>query len=352
MYMAALLKKNLTDTGIRIITPLTLIISSALSQGAVLPPLTLGKAGVLARITVFIFITFEAGRQASRRIQKSFPQAHQVGRRVLLSFAATLSISFLLITLSTLVSRYDAPKPVSFASETLINFIQCLWIAVLITAPYEAYFSYLTLLNNEREKERLLRAHMQSQLNALRSQLNPHFLFNNLNTLSALIHKDPQQAEEFVIEMSDLYRKFLKTSKDGLATLAEELGLVRSYVHLLQARFGEGLQVHQEVAEEYLDHRLPSTALQVLIENAVKHNEVSSDRPLEVRLTTSAGSVVVTNNLQRKKEALPSSGLGLTSILAHYQHLQVPGVVIEEKGGVFRVQLPLIHPQSHERIDH
>jgi hypothetical protein len=224
---------------------------------------------------------------------------------------------------------------------TLLSF--GLFLNIVATSFEEGMFSNQKISKAETEAALLRREAMIRQLDNLNSQVNPHFLFNSLNNLSALIHEDPEGADQFVQELSSVYRYMLKVNDMKLVTLEEELAFLRSYEHLLNIRHGEGFSLHTEIDPCMLDHKLPPLTLQLLIENAVKHNKVLRSQPLKVLVQTVApGKLVVRNNLQRKTSGVQSTRLGLKNIAKKYTLLNQPGVVIEEGDGQFTVTVPLL----------
>ena len=182
------------------------------------------------------------------------------------------------------------------------------------------------------------------QMMALQAQLNPHFLFNSLNSLSSLIADEPDKAERFVDEMSSVYRYLLRTNDKDLTTLQTELAFVDSYYHLLKTRYGAGIDLLKNIDAPFLDYKIPPLTLQLLLENAVKHNIVSSDQPLRIHLSTSTdGWLTVSNTLQRKSvNRVNSTQKGLLNILSKYQLLGQPMPTVEETAEAFTVALPLI----------
>ncbi|MBN8823936.1 MULTISPECIES: histidine kinase [unclassified Spirosoma] len=187
----------------------------------------------------------------------------------------------------------------------------------------------------------------EMQMRALQSQINPHFLFNGLNTLSSLIDENPGQAGEFVDELSKVYRYLLRSNDAELTTLGVELSFISSYFHLLKTRFGSSVRLDVDVNESYKDSLLPPLTLQLLVENAVKHNVVLRQTPLHIRIrTTTEQQLVVENTLQRKTIRVESNGVGLSNIADKYKLLNQPAPRIEEQNGWFQVTLPLLMPQS------
>ncbi|HEX2534336.1 MAG TPA: histidine kinase [Chitinophagaceae bacterium] len=341
-----------SDTGIRIISPLVLIIVSGIGQQALLPPLTADKAALMARITFFITLNFELGRQCVLLARRKYPALQQTRRRIWTAYFLCSVLALVLITASTLVNRLFMDRPLSFLSETLVNALQALWMAALVIAPYEVLYTYTLSVRSEQEKEALLKENAQSRLRILQAQVNPHFLFNSLNTLSSLIIKNPPQAEAFVEELSSVYRYLLKNSEERLSELREELQFLQSYTHLLHTRFGAAFRCSVDVDPALEHYRLPPLALQVLVENAVKHNEITEAHPLQLQLRTEGECLVVTNTLRRKRTAPPSNGFGLSGIVSRYRLVDGGEVSIGETETEFRVALPLLKPGTHETANH
>jgi sensor histidine kinase YesM len=195
------------------------------------------------------------------------------------------------------------------------------------------------------EAENLKKENLQSQLEGLKGQVNPHFLFNSLNSLSSLISEDPDQAETFLDEMSKVYRYLLRTNEEGLTTLDSEMGFIHSYFHLLKTRYGEGLDLETIIDDRYLLHLIPTLTLQMLVENAVKHNMILKDHPLKILiLTTNSGKLVVSNNLQRKDRMVSSNKVGLTNIVNKYRLMKQEEIAVRDDGKEFAVIVPLIQP--------
>ncbi|WP_232074004.1 sensor histidine kinase [Spirosoma aureum] len=208
-----------------------------------------------------------------------------------------------------------------------------------------------------REREQRRREHLEAELSvqrleqentevhirALQVQVNPHFLFNSLNVLDSLIDDDPEQARVFLEELSTVYRYLLRSNKEQLTDLASELAFIQSYFNLLRTRHGSGLQLSVQVDEAYLTYQLPPLTLQLLVENAVKHNSVLPDQPLVIAIATDEeAQLSVRNNIQRKTIRVASNGVGLSNILAKYQMLGQPVPIIQEIDGQFVVTLSLI----------
>ncbi len=253
----------------------------------------------------------------------------------------------------------DSAGSTSFRQYILTAGIQlfhhCVYLGV-----YEGIYLFQQWQQLYREKERLLKAEWQARFDALKSQVNPHFLFNALNALSTLIDESPAQAGVYVDELSKVYRYLLQANRgdrsDGripagtgperdLTTLEAELVFIESYAHLLQTRYGSGFSTCIQIEPAYRTYLLPPLTLQLLVENAVKHNVVQLTRPLVVEIsTTPDGQLRVRNNLQRKSGRVLSHGIGLNSIATRYQMMEQAEIGIQEDNSYFTVLIPLLEP--------
>ena len=219
---------------------------------------------------------------------------------------------------------------------------------IISTGCHESIFTYNQLRESTQREFTFKQLHMQQQMDALKQQVNPHFLFNSLNSLLALIRKSPEQAETFTEELSSVYRYVLRANRgegpdQNLTDLASELDFVHSYAHLLQTRYGNGFELSIQVDQRYGRYQLPPLTLQLLIENAVKHNIVMTSKPLRVEIQTDElANLHVRNNLQQKKQGVISNGVGLANIMAKYEMLGQARPSVREESGQFVVALPLI----------
>ena len=289
---------------------------------------------------------------------KYHPDPSMVVKRLIRSLLLSILLVAPLMRISDLAIQYfyqteqaglDNPASWSIYIFYLFNALILCITAVGVT---EAIHYYRQLRTIEKEKEALHRMHLEAQFAGLKQQVNPHFLFNSLNSLSSLIRIDPGKAEHFVEEMSQVYRYLLQSNQDELITLEKEMDFIHSYLHLLQTRFGNGLVMHIQLPSEYYKSWIPPLTLQLLIENAVKHNEVSTENPLQIWLSIFEGrSIEVKNNLQRKHLWVPSEKVGLTNILTKYQLLGAGEVMILDQDDYFIVRLPIIQKKNANGIE-
>jgi two-component system, LytTR family, sensor kinase len=225
-------------------------------------------------------------------------------------------------------------------------------VNIVFETLYEADFMFGKYKESKAEKETIEQLSVAQEFDTLKSQVNPHFLFNCFNTLSSLISVDKEKAEVFLNELSKVYRYLLRNNEEGVSTVDSEIKFIRSYYKLLQTRHGEAVQLNIQIDRRYDNYLLPSLTLQLLAENVVKHNVLSKNKPLVIDIFTTAGNkLVVNNNLQRRSVKAPSNNVGLQNIKAKYELLQQTGFQVMEDDKNFTVVLPLIWNNSSQRKD-
>jgi LytS/YehU family sensor histidine kinase len=204
-------------------------------------------------------------------------------------------------------------------------------------------YLFQRLKNSISEAERLKRENIQSQLDTLKNQVNPHFLFNSLNTLASLIEESPQTAVAYVQELSQVYRYILQSKEHELISLREELLFIKAYLFLLEMRFGEKIKTNINIAENYLNNKIPPLTLQILIENAIKHNVVSEAKPLHIDIyVEGTDRLVVKNKFQQKSSAPDSNKVGLKNIANRYKLIASRNIEVLQNALHFIVVLPLL----------
>jgi len=223
----------------------------------------------------------------------------------------------------------------------LINLTICMFL----------YFLYQTHRSHkiEIELERVKADHVTAQYELLKQQVNPHFLFNSLNTLKSMVEIDDQHTAEFILNLSDFYRFTLEKRKQDIILLSEELSILHSYMFLLRARFEEGINFDDQIPVDYMTSLIPPFTLQLLVENCIKHNIVSLEQPLTISLAIQDDMLHVTNHLQLKMNSDPSTEMGLENINQRYLHLTHRKIEIAEDSESFTVKLPLIYEYLNHR---
>lgn len=194
----------------------------------------------------------------------------------------------------------------------------------------------------ERDKALIQKELLQSKYVNLKNQVNPHFLFNSFSVLQSLIDTRPAEAGRFLSRLSKMYRHILDSREESMSSVKKELEVLDLYIYLLKIRHEESLQVSIEIDEAYHQSYIPTLSLQMLIENAVKHNQFSAHEPLHVRLFVEQGYLVVKNKVKKKGAIESSTKLGLENIRSQYQLQTRESVIITEDEQFFTVKLPIL----------
>lgn len=224
-------------------------------------------------------------------------------------------------------------------SIQLDDFVQAILITLIITLFFHGRAFYKEWKDALYREERLKNETLKTRFEALRNQVNPHFLFNSLNVLSGLVYEDQAKAVEFIHKMSDVYRYVLDKRDQELVPLEDELQFFNSYTFLQKIRFGENLQVTVRKGEE--DGYVPPVAMQLLLENAIKHNVVSEARPLHLVVEIDHACIKISNNVQEKLSK-DSTGIGLSNLRERYGFLSNKTIEVNNDGKTFEVIIPLL----------
>ncbi|WP_420151495.1 sensor histidine kinase [Spirosoma sp.] len=301
---------------------------------------------LIASLSAYLICLFLLVAQTAiiRWITNQYPEISQTPKRMVFEFPV-----FFFLTLATELSAFYIYQNVSFFefTPTRSTQITIFWIGlgsnIISLCMYELYYTLTKWRENSLQAEAYKREALLNQLDVLKNQVNPHFLFNSLNSLSSLISEEPRQAEQFVDELAKVYRYLLQTNEGNLTTLDKELFFIESYYYLLKTRHQKGVRLTINVTPEFRNQFLPPLTLQLLVENAVKHNRVQLTQPLHITIdTTSDGWLRVQNNLQLKSIRMASNQVGLSNITAKYRLLDQPAPIITDSDGHFTVKLPLL----------
>ncbi len=224
--------------------------------------------------------------------------------------------------------------------DLFMEVVVTLLITYLITAIHELVFFYKQWKHHFSKSVRLEKDNIQAKYETLKTQINPHFLFNSLNSLTNLV-EDNETAVKYIGDLSDFFRYMLSSRDKELVLVREEINLLKKYIHLQESRFKNNLDIEVDVPESYYHYAIPPLVLQMLVENSIKHNIISRDKPLKVSVRTEGERLVVENNLQ-KKSGISSTGQGLRNITDRYKLFTVCDVEIAETAAVFKVVIPLL----------
>ncbi len=300
--------------------------------------ITLGELAIDASIAFFFtlftwyFNLYQLPKYSGEPINNRF-----FNRKLLFSLLAGIGLMIILVLLHQLLVPGYPLRSMLMMYEfrgVLIN----LTVYVFLFLLYQSFHAQLISIELERTKA----AHVNAQFELLKQQVNPHFLFNSLNTLKSMVDTQDVHSSEFILKLSDFYRFTLENRANNLITLEEELQILDAYLFLLKARFEEGIAMLINLPLNTAGIAIPPFTLQLLAENCIKHNVISLDRPLTIKLYTEGDCLVLENNLQPKLETEPSTGMGLENINQRYLHLSGSPILIEKEANMFKVKLPLI----------
>ncbi len=261
-----------------------------------------------------------------------------------------LTISYTVLVMSAITTVIYLTEGYSLRQLSLARITGDSWIAVVITIIIATFLSargfFLSWRALAVQNERLKRESLTSQFEVLKQQVNPHFLFNSLNTLTNLVYEDADQSARFIKQLSNVYRYVLDSHGKEVAPLKEELDFVRSYLFLQQIRYGDQLRIDIDLdAPE--NACIAPLALQMLVENAIKHNEISARHPLRIRIAQCDDAILVSNKMKRRNRISgENGGIGLRNIQSRYELLSDHSVLIEQDDQFFSVKLPLLYQEK------
>ncbi len=264
------------------------------------------------------------------------PVKHLVFEIILITAYTVLISAVIFLTQEHLFDSYDGQTIGMAIFTTLL-------ITYLITAIHESVFFYRQWKFHFGKSSLLERDNMAARYDALRTQINPHFLFNSLNGLATLVEDNPK-AQEYIGHLSGLMRSMLSSNERELSLLRDEVKVLQSYLALQQLRFGDNLKVKTDIPESSYHRALPPLSLQMLAENAIKHNVITREMPLSLHIVVDGNAILVKNNLQRKSGVV-STGKGLNNIAGRYAIFTTRKPEIKEENNWFSVSLPLLEAE-------
>lgn len=263
--------------------------------------------------------------------------------RVSVSFLLTnLSAGLVMVLVFSVFSMLSAYEPHDTGSALFDSIVIALVVNTVCVVVMETVFFFRKWRHSLIESEQLRRQNIEIQYAALTSQINPHFLFNSLNALSSLIDSNNTRALKFTREFSKIYRYVLDSREKLVVTLNEELDFIHSFLYLQQIRFDKTLRFNTSVDMGCLDLCLPPLSLQLLVENAIKHNIISEEQPLEIEIIGNCGQIEVRNNYQPRPGSKGSHGIGLKNLEERYAHFTDRKPEFKVEKGYYIAIIPLI----------
>ncbi|SDR88558.1 2TM domain-containing protein [Gramella sp. MAR_2010_147] len=264
----------------------------------------------------------------------------------------TIILSVILSLLTIFLVRYYweyVEKGLSFSEYVKGEKVSFYWVSLVITLVTGAIFYIVNFYRHRQEKrvkeQKIIAGTASAKFDALKNQLDPHFLFNSLNVLASLIDENPEQAQRFTTGLSKIYRYVLEQKDKELVSLKEELTFANTYMKLLKMRFEDSIyfEIPEELSNE--EAKVVPLSLQLLLENTIKHNIVSESKPLYIKIYENDGYLIVENNFQKKEVLGTRKGVGLQNIVNRYHVVTERKVLIEQKEEIFRVKLPVLTKQ-------
>lgn len=291
-------------------------------------------------------------------LNKRYSWTEQTRERAIIGIVAIVLVNVLVSYLCGYINFVLIQKRATLAEFLSTQYNIVTWftinIALLISAFLHAK-GFMEELKKTSKKEvvqqKLIANSANAQFESLKNQLDPHFLFNSLNVLSALIDENPAQAQKFTASMSKIYRYVLEQKDKELVTVAEEIEFAKTYCNLLKTRFEDSVDFVFDIKKEDEQKFVVPLSLQLLLENCIKHNFATSTKPLIIKIYSQANSLSIENNLQKREQLTESAGIGLSNIVQRYSLLTSQNVIVQESNEDFTVKIPtLTHKKPHQMI--
>lgn len=282
------------------------------------------------------------------------PSARMTWWKVLLSFVLAWLLSKLLGEAFVCMHHYLSVPAIDATVHHYLHPVRDFIMSAIVTGTGYIHFLIMQRQAVLVQNGELQAENVRNQYQVLKNQLNPHMLFNSLNTLQSLVRENPARAQNYIRELSRVLRYTLKEDDTHLVSLREEMDFAEAYIYLMKMRYEDNLHFDVSIDPCRMDFMLPPLSVQILIENAVKHNEISHRKPLTIQIRTEEEALdgalflCVGNNLQPRRTTPSGTGIGLVNLAKRYGLLLNMEIRITETDGMFRVYVPLV--QSHPKL--
>ena len=260
------------------------------------------------------------------------------------SFVVTLFVIFLLRIFQDVVIEGNSFAQY-WANETLANYVFAIVMTFIILLCFYAFYIYKAYSDSKVKEQKIIAGTASAQFESLKNQIDPHFLFNSLNVLSSLIEENPDNAQRFTTSLSKIYRYVLEQKDKELVSVSEELTFAKTYMNLLKMRFENSITYDIPTDFNNEDAKVVPLSLQLLLENTIKHNVVSEQKPLHIKIYIENNYLIVENNLQKKEVLQDRRGVGLQNIVNRYGLISERKMLIEESATFFKVKIPILTKQ-------
>ena len=260
------------------------------------------------------------------------------------SFVVTLFIIFLLRIFTDVIIEGGTFEKY-WANERLANYVFAVVMTFIVLLCFYTFYIYKAYSDSKVKEQKIIAGTASAQFESLKNQIDPHFLFNSLNVLSSLIEENPDNAQKFTTSLSKIYRYVLEQKDKELVSVAEELAFAKTYMNLLKMRFENSITYEIPTDFNNLDAKVVPLSLQLLLENTIKHNVVSEQKPLHIKIYIENNYLIVENNLQKKEVLGDRKGVGLQNIVNRYGLISGRKMLIEESPTFFKVKIPILTKQ-------
>lgn len=302
------------------------------------------ESALLATIAYSILLGL-SGTYTAAFLQRIIPGKNKMPKRFLLYVLITQIIAPVIVFITTGFFQVFIYKKTfaTFVSQIYwVNYIMPTVIAMLIGGGFYLFGMYMERKNAQLEKQKQIAGEATAQLETLKNQIDPHFLFNSLNVLIGLIEENPKNAIAYTQSLSRIYRYILEKKDHSLVPISDELDFAKNYIALLKLRFEDAIQVEIDAEEVTDDMKTIPLALQLLLENCIQHNKISDEQPLFIRISIQNGELNVENNLQPKPQRESSTKIGLNNIRERYHIIGSKNIEVVQNNDSFRVALPIL----------
>ncbi len=335
MLNFALMSKFLKKHAVRISITL-LIMVAAFFIGIMMSP-SFGLIVAAASILVVQLLWFILAR-IHRLLDRLLPFEKSEAGRMFLQLLVGFIAGWIVTSIGMLVFLLHLP----FSNVLGIPLMYSHYLSIIINIALIGQYFFQAWKNNAVKEERIKRENTQMQLQHLKNQIDPHFLFNAFTSLDNLTQTNPPLASEFIRHLSKIYRHALENKDNGVTPLAVELDMLRHYTALQKIRFGDALAIDIDINPSQEDRGVAALSLQMLIDNAIKHNEIHPDHPLYIRVYEEDGYIIVSNNKQIRRQLAISNKQGLQQLKQMYKLLGEKEVIVKDGDAKFTVSMPML----------
>ncbi|WP_284651926.1 2TM domain-containing protein [Flavobacterium terrisoli] len=295
-----------------------------------------GLSLYMANAMLFMYLdrVFKADRFTPKRIFLGFT----------LSFLISIVVIFLLRVFEDVIVE-GRSFATFFNNESFSNYLVSIIITFIVTLAFHAIYFYKAYAESKVKEQKVIAGTASAQFESLKNQIDPHFLFNSLNVLSSLIEENPDNAQKFTTSLSKIYRYVLEQKDKELVSVDEELAFAKTYMNLLKMRFENSISYELPAEFGNPEAKVVPLSLQLLLENTIKHNVASEQKPLHIRIYIENNYLIVENNLQKKEVLQDRKGVGLQNIVNRYALISERKVLVDQTETAFKVKIPILTKQ-------